>query len=78
MSALPGFPSFADLKGKPYTVSYTKRAITINDEPALFLSGSLHPPRAPHQPSDHAPVVVNLSWDLEEEHDEISGDFTAD
>ena len=34
--------------------------------------------RGREQPSDHAPVVVNLSWDLEEEHDEISGDFTAD
>ena len=39
------FPSFSDLGGAPYNVSYDKRALMINGEHALFLSGSVHPPR---------------------------------
>ena len=41
----PGFPTFADMGGKPYTVSYDKRALQIEGEPALFVSGAIHPPR---------------------------------
>ena len=41
----PGYPTFADMGGKPYTVSYDKRALQIAGEPALFVSGAIHPPR---------------------------------
>jgi hypothetical protein len=38
-SAAPSssFPTFADMGGKPYTVGFDKRALQINDEPALFI-----------------------------------------
>ena len=39
------YPSFAELGGKPYKVSYDKRALTVDGEHALFLSGAVHPPR---------------------------------
>jgi hypothetical protein len=41
----PSFPALSDLRGAAYNVSYDKRAITINGEHALFISGSVHPPR---------------------------------
>ena len=44
-AADPAFPSFADFKGKAYNVSYDKRAITVDGQHALFLSGAVHPPR---------------------------------
>ena len=44
-ASIAGFPSFADFAGAPYTVSYDKRALTLNGDRAVFLSGSLHPPR---------------------------------
>jgi beta-galactosidase GanA len=33
------------LKGKSYTVGFDKRALTINNKHAIFLSGAVHPPR---------------------------------
>jgi len=41
----PAFPSFAAFGGRPYTVAYDKRALTLNGGHALFLSGAVHPPR---------------------------------
>lgn len=43
--AAPGFASYAALSGRPYKVGYDERALTINGERTLFLSGSLHYPR---------------------------------
>ena len=34
--------------------------------------------RGREQPSDHAPVVVDLSWELEDELEEVDGNFMAD
>jgi len=39
------FPRFSDFHGQPYSVNFTKRAMTLNGSAALFLSGSVHPPR---------------------------------
>ena len=39
------FPKFADFAGKPYSVAYTPRAVTLDGQASLFLSGSIHPPR---------------------------------
>ena len=44
--AQPAFPYYASYAGKPYTVGYDKRAIQLNDEPVLFMSGSIHYPRS--------------------------------
>ena len=41
----PSFPTFDEMKGKPYNVSYDKRALTLNGEHVLFISGAVHPPR---------------------------------
>ena len=41
----PGFLSYADFQGKPYTVTYDKRSFMINGERSMFLGGSLHYPR---------------------------------
>ncbi len=43
--ATRGYPTFADMGGQPYTVSYDKRSLQIAGQPALFLSGAIHPPR---------------------------------
>ena len=43
----PSTPAtFADLKGKPYDVTYDRRSFRINGEPILLLSGSVHYQRA--------------------------------
>ena len=42
---MPGYPTYADMSGKPYTVGYDERALQIAGEPALFVSGAVHPPR---------------------------------
>ena len=39
------FPRYKDFAGSPYSVTYNERAILLNDSPALFISGSIHPPR---------------------------------
>jgi len=44
-TASPSYPSLADFGGQAYNVSYDKRALTLNGEGALFLSGAVHPPR---------------------------------
>lgn len=41
----PGFPSYADFGGAPYTVSYTNRSLLIGGQPALLLSAGIHYPR---------------------------------
>jgi hypothetical protein len=41
-----GFPSFSDFQGEKYSVTYNNRSVLLNGEPALFLSGSVHPPRS--------------------------------
>lgn len=43
--AKPGYLSYNDFKGKPYTVSYDERAIKLNGERTLFIGGSIHYPR---------------------------------
>lgn len=48
----PAFPLFSDLQGKPYSVDYDARALRIDGERALFISGSLHYPRAPPEEWD--------------------------
>lgn len=42
---LSSYPTFADMGGKPYSVSYDKRSLRIAGKPALFVSGAIHPPR---------------------------------
>ena len=44
-AAIPNYPTFADMGGKPYSVTYDKRSLKIAGEPALFVSGAIHPPR---------------------------------
>jgi beta-galactosidase GanA len=44
-SAASSYPSFAELSGKPYNVTYDERALKIDGEHALFVSGAVHPPR---------------------------------
>jgi hypothetical protein len=39
------FPRLSDFGGSPFSVNYTERALTLNGSAALFLSGSIHPPR---------------------------------
>ena len=46
LSANASFPSYSSYAGKPYTVSYDARSLRLNDEPALFVSGSIHYPRS--------------------------------
>ena len=40
------FPYYDDYAGSPFTVSYDKRSIRLNDEPVIFMSGSIHYPRS--------------------------------
>ena len=42
----PTFPLYSAFAGKPYTVSYDRRSLRLNDQPAAFLSGSIHYPRS--------------------------------
>ena len=42
----PGYLSYSDFRGKPYTVTYDKRSFLLNGERSLFLGGSIHYPRA--------------------------------
>jgi beta-galactosidase GanA len=44
-AADPAFPTFADYKGKGYNVSYDKRAVIVDGQHSLFMSGAVHPPR---------------------------------
>ena len=44
-SAPSAFPSYSDFAGAAYTVSYDARALTLNDDRAMFVSGAVHPPR---------------------------------
>jgi hypothetical protein len=43
------YASFAHLLGRPYDVGFDKRAITINGQHSLFISGAIHPPRGTPQ-----------------------------
>ena len=45
-AASPTFPSFSSYAGSPYTVTYDRRSIRLNDQPVAFLSGSIHYPRS--------------------------------
>eukprot|EP00823_Brevimastigomonas_motovehiculus_P001192 TRINITY_DN11711_c0_g1_i1.p1 TRINITY_DN11711_c0_g1~~TRINITY_DN11711_c0_g1_i1.p1 ORF type:complete len:759 (+),score=144.26 TRINITY_DN11711_c0_g1_i1:32-2308(+) len=45
-SAKSGFLTFDELGGQPFSVNYNARSLLINNEPVLFLSGSLHYPRS--------------------------------
>ena len=40
------FPSFSSYAGKPYNVSYDSRSLRLNNQPVVFLSGSIHYPRS--------------------------------
>lgn len=44
-SASPAYPMYSDYKGQSYNVTYDKRALKLNGQRAIFLSGALHPPR---------------------------------
>jgi len=44
-AAPSGWLTYDQLGRVPYTVSYTNRSLLINDQPALFVSGSIHYPR---------------------------------
>ena len=44
-AAPSAFPSYSGFAGGAYTVSYDARALTLNDDRAMFVSGALHPPR---------------------------------
>ena len=46
VAAPAAFPLYSSYAGKPYTVSYDQRALRLNDEPVLFMSGSIHYPRS--------------------------------
>ena len=37
---------YSELGGQPYTVGFTRRAITVNGKPTLLQSGSIHYPRS--------------------------------
>ena len=43
---LPTFPLYSSYAGKPYTVTYDRRSLRLNDQPVAFLSGSIHYPRS--------------------------------
>ena len=45
-AASPTFPLYSSYAGKPYTVSYDRRSIRLNDQPVTFMSGSIHYPRS--------------------------------
>ena len=45
-AASPAFPLFSSYAGSPYTVTYDRRSIRLNDQPVNFLSGSIHYPRS--------------------------------
>lgn len=40
-----GFPLFSEFAGSPYAVTYDNRSLLLNNDPALFASGVIHPPR---------------------------------
>ena len=44
--ASSAFPTFSSYAGSPYTVTYDRRSIRLNDQPVTFLSGSIHYPRS--------------------------------
>ena len=81
-AALSSYPSFADFAGASYNVSYDSRAIKLNGEHALFISGAVHPPRG--TPSDWASwfdsarqnglnmLQVYVFWNF---HEEVEGEF---
>ena len=37
---------YSDLQGRAFNVTYDKRSMLLDGVPALFLSGSVHPPRS--------------------------------
>ena len=41
----PSYPTFDEMNGVPYNVSYDKRALMLDGKHALFVSGAVHPPR---------------------------------
>ena len=43
---LPTFPSYRSYNCQPIKVSYDNRSLRLNNQPVLFLSGSMHPARA--------------------------------
>ena len=45
-SASSTFPSFSQYAGRPYSVTYDRRSIRLNDQPVVFMSGSIHYPRS--------------------------------
>ena len=39
------FPAYKDFGGRSYNVTYDKRALMLDGNHVLFLSGAIHPPR---------------------------------
>ena len=76
------YPSFSDFNGAPYNVSYDKRALTLNDEHVLFLSGAVHPPRGTQddwetwlkaaKANGLNMVQVYIFWNF---HEEVEGQY---
>ena len=42
---IPSFPSYLSYNCQPIEVTYDKRSLRLNDQPVIFLSGSIHPAR---------------------------------
>jgi hypothetical protein len=73
---------FEDLGGKPYSVTTFEHSITLNGQPSLFLSGSLHYPRSTPQMWDGlmseakanglTMIEVYVFWNL---HERVRGEF---
>eukprot|EP00966_Prymnesium_polylepis_P328730 7384501-Prymnesium_polylepis.3 len=76
------YPTFSNFAGKPYNVSYDSRAITLNGEHALFISGAVHPPRGTQGDWDSwfdsakanglNMLQVYVFWNF---HEEVEGEF---
>ena len=76
------YPQFASFGGAPYNVSYDKRALTLNGQEVLFISGAVHPPRG--TPDDWKTwlrtarqnglnmVQVYIFWNF---HEEVEGEY---
>ena len=76
------YPTFSNFAGKPYNVSYDSRAITLNGEHALFISGAVNPPRGTQGDWDSwfdsakanglNMLQVYVFWNF---HEEVEGEF---
>ena len=73
---------FEDLGGHPYNVSVVEHSVMLNSKPSLFLSGSLHYPRATPQMWDGlmaeakanglTMIEVYVFWNL---HERVRGQY---